>query len=326
MPPPPIHHARRMNFGDPWTGLRQARANSQFFERPGPDGPRLLVYSNHCVGQRITKAAARKTCRRDWRPITVEQPGTKSPAEFMVSGSAHPDRTGTSHSFINCLIIPTMCGRYAAVLPAEHIAALFQTKGPSPNWAGTWNMAPTRDAPVIRRHPETGERNFGLLRWGLVPHWIKDLKDARQPINARGETIAVTPMFRDAFARRRCLVPANAFYEWQTTPSGKLPWAIARADSAPLVFAGLWEGWRGAGGEIVRSFAIVTTSASENIRPLHERMPVVLEASDWPLWLGETEGDARGLIRTSGAAFRTWRVSAEVNNVRNDSPSLLDPV
>ena len=126
-----------------------------------------------------------------------------------------------------------MCGRYAAILPAESIAALFQTKGPLPNWAGTWNMAPTKDAPVIRRHPETGERHLGLLRWGLVPHWTpretKDLKTTRQPINARGETIASTPMFRDAFARRRCLVPADAFYEWQTAPDGtKLPWAIAR--------------------------------------------------------------------------------------------------
>src|SRR5476649_2849671 len=86
------------------------------------------------------------------------------------------------------LTIHAMCGRYAAILPAESIAALFQTIGPLPNWAGTWNMAPTRDAPVIRRHPETGERHLGLLRWGLVPHWIKDLKEARQPINARGET------------------------------------------------------------------------------------------------------------------------------------------
>ena len=151
-------------------------------------------------------------------------------------------------------------------------------------------MAPTRDAPVIRLHPETGERHLGLLRWGLVPHWVKDPKTTRQPINARGETIASTPMFRDAFARRRCLVPADAFYEWQATPDGKLPWAIARADAGCLVFAGLWEGWRGPDGTVIRSFTIVTTSANAALRPLHERMPVVLEEPDWPLWLGE-EGD-----------------------------------
>ena len=219
-----------------------------------------------------------------------------------------------------------MCGRYAAILPADSIAALFQTNGPLPNWAGTWNMAPTRDAPVIRRHPQTGQRDFSLLRWGLVPHWIKDLKEARHPINARGETIASTPMFRDAFARRRCLVPANAFYEWEASPDGKRPWAIARADASPLVFAGLWEGWRGPEGAIIRSFTIVTTAANDSLRFLHERMPVVLEPPDWPLWLGETEGDVRALIRASTSAFRTWRVGLSVNNVRNDTASLLDPI
>jgi putative SOS response-associated peptidase YedK len=228
-----------------------------------------------------------------------------------------------------------MCGRYAAILPADHIAALFQTKGPIPDWAGTWNMAPTRDAPVVRLHPETGERHLSLLRWGLVPHWVKDPKTTRQPINARGETIASTPMFRDAFARRRCLVPADAFYEWQAAPEGKLPWAIARADAGCLVFAGLWEGWRGPDGAVIRSFTIVTTSANDALRPLHERMPVVLEEADWPVWLGETREASGGqvderspanLIRPSAAAFRTWRVATTVNNVRHDAASLLDPV
>ena len=219
-----------------------------------------------------------------------------------------------------------MCGRYAAILPADHIAALFQTRGPIPDWPGTWNMAPTRDAPVIRLHPETRERRLDLLRWGLVPHWVKDLKATRQPINARGETIASTPMFRDAFARRRCLVPADAFYEWQATADGKLPWAIARADAACLVFAGLWEGWRGPDGTIIRSYTIVTTSANDALRSLHERMPVVLEEADWPFWLGESGGDPASLIRPSSAAFRTWRIGTAVNNVRHDGASLLDPV
>jgi putative SOS response-associated peptidase YedK len=219
-----------------------------------------------------------------------------------------------------------MCGRYAAILPAEHIVALFQTVGPIPNWAGTWNMAPTRDAPVIRLHPETRERRLDLLRWGLVPHWAKDPKATRQPINARGETIASTPMFRDAFARRRCLVPADAFYEWQATPDGKLPWAVARADAGCMVFAGLWEGWRGADGSIIRSFTIVTSSANEQLHPLHERMPVVLEEADWPLWLGETEGDPASLVHPSATAFRVWRVGTAVNNARLDTASLLDPV
>lgn len=219
-----------------------------------------------------------------------------------------------------------MCGRYAAFLPADAIVALFHTSGPVPNWAPTWNMAPTRDAPVVRVHPESGERRLDLLRWGLVPHWAKDPKSVRMTINARSETLATTPMFRDAYARRRCLVPADAFYEWQVADGAKLPWAIARADGQPLVFAGLWEGWRGADGTVIRSFTIVTTTANDTLHPLHERMPVVLEATDWPVWLGEQEGDRAALLRPSTAAFRTWRVEPAVNNVRNDEPRLLEPV
>jgi putative SOS response-associated peptidase YedK len=222
----------------------------------------------------------------------------------------------------------TMCGRYAAFLPAEAIVALFQTVGPVPNWAPTWNMAPTRDGPVVRLHPETHERRIDLLRWGLIPHWAKDPKSVRMTINARGETAATTPMFRDAFARRRCLIPADAFYEWQVTPDDKAapkqPWAIARADGQPIVFAGLWEGWRGADGTVIRSYTILTTSANEALRPLHERMPVVLEPPDWPVWLGEAAGDFAALVRPSPAAFHTWRVRPTVNSVRNDGPELLE--
>ena len=217
-----------------------------------------------------------------------------------------------------------MCGRYATFLPADAIAALFKIAGPMPNWAPTWNMAPTRSAPVVRRHPETHERRLDLLRWGLVPHWIKDLKETRQPINARSETIGATPMFRDAFARRRCLVPADAFYEWQELDGAKLPWAIAREDEAPLVFGGIWEGWRAPDGSVIRSFTIATTGACPALRHLHERMPVVLEEGDWPLWLGETQGDVSRLLRPSSAGFRTWRVGTAVNNVRNDRAELLE--
>ena len=202
---------------------------------------------------------------------------------------------------------------------------MFHTENPTPNWEPTWNMAPTRDAPVVRLHPETRARHLDLLRWGLVPHWAKDPKSVRQPINARAETAATSPMFRDALVRRRCLVPADVFYEWQATTEGKQPFAIARTDGHPMVFAGLWEGWRGADGTVMRTFTIVTTSANATLRPLHERMPVVLEPSDWPAWLGETETDPTALLRSSAAEFRVWRVGKAVNNVRNDSAALLEP-
>ncbi|HVZ08949.1 SOS response-associated peptidase [Rhodopila sp.] len=220
-----------------------------------------------------------------------------------------------------------MCGRYVSSLPAEALVALLDTVGPTPNWAPTWNMAPTRDAPVVRRHPATGERRLDLLRWGLVPHWAKDPKTVRLSINARSETLSSTPMFRDAYARkRRCLVPADAFYEWQVVAGGKIPHAVARADGQPMIFAGLWEGWRGADGTVIRSFVIITTDANETLRPLHERMPVVLEPDAWPLWLGEREGDVAGLLRPSEAMFRVWRVGTAVNNVRNDAAELLAAV
>jgi len=219
-----------------------------------------------------------------------------------------------------------MCGRYASFLPAEALRALFQTTNPTPNWEPTWNMAPTRDAPVVRLHPQTRARHLDLLRWGLVPHWAKDPKSVRQPINARAETLATSPMFRDALGRRRCLVPADAFYEWQAIDGTKQPYAVARADGQPMVFDGLWEGWRGADGTVLRTFTIVTTNANTLLRPIHERMPVILEQQDWPTWLGELEGGAAALLRPSGAELRVWRVGTAVNNVRNDSEALLEAI
>ena len=220
-----------------------------------------------------------------------------------------------------------MCGRYVVVTPPDELQRLFETVNAVPNVAPTWNMAPTRLAPVVRLHPETNARHLDLLRWGLLPHWVRgDPKKVRQPINARAETAATSPMFRDAFARRRCLVPIDAFYEWQVTSEGKVPHAVARADGAVMVLAGLWEGWRGEGDEVVRSYTVVTTNAVDQLGHLHERMPVVLEREDWPAWLGEAGGDPHALMRPSRAEFRVWPVSSKVNSVRNDGPGLWAPI
>ena len=163
-----------------------------------------------------------------------------------------------------------------------------------------------------------------LLRWGLVPSWTKDIKAARKPINARSETAATSGMFKSALAARRCLVPMNAFYEWQSRPDGKQPFAIARQDGAPLAMAGLWEGWRSSDGEVVRSFAIMTTHANATMRQLHERMPVILEPDTWATWLGEDDGNAAELMRPAADdVLRLWAVSRTVNNVRNDGFDLL---
>lgn len=216
-----------------------------------------------------------------------------------------------------------MCGRFVFHRPIDEIRALFGAVNPPPNIAPTWNMAPTRLAPVLRRHPQTGERHLDLLRWGLLPHWAKDAKSVRQPINARSETAATSAMFRDPLARRRCVVPADAFYEWEAAGAAKTPHAIARADGAMLALAGVWDGWRGPGGEVVRSFTILTTAAAPELRFLHERMPVILEMADIADWLGETDADPAPLMRTSMAPLRIWPVSTRVNNVRNEGPDLL---
>jgi putative SOS response-associated peptidase YedK len=217
-----------------------------------------------------------------------------------------------------------MCGRFAAQLPPEFIARLFRTVGALPNLGPNWNVCPTNQALTVRLHPQSGERRLDALTWGLVPHFTADLKKSTRPINARAETALSSGMFRGAFAARRCLVPADAFYEWQAAPDGKQPYAIARADGAPLALAGLWEGWRSPEGETLRTFTILTTAANDTMRAIHTRMPVVLEPASWPVWLGEEPGDAAALMVPAAAGvLRMWKVSRAVSNVRNNGPALL---
>jgi putative SOS response-associated peptidase YedK len=220
-----------------------------------------------------------------------------------------------------------MCGRYAAFLPAEAVARLFQTVNPLPNVPPSWNVAPSQEAMVVRRHPETGARHLDLLKWGIVPHWTKDPAHAQRPINARAETVATGGMFRSAFSQRRCIVPADAFYEWQVQSTGKQPYAIARCDGQPMAFAGLWEGYRAADGTVLRTFTIVTTQASAEMTPLHSRMPVILEATDWPAWLGEADASPAALLHPAPeGTLHYWPVSRSVNTPKNNTADLLDPV
>jgi len=224
------------------------------------------------------------------------------------------------------MLLP-MCGRYASFLPAEALAAIFGVACPLPNFPSSWNVAPTQQRPVVRRHPDTGDRRLDLLTWGLVPHFTKDLKAARKPINARAETVATSGMFRGALAQRRCLVPADAFYEWRAMKDGKQPYAIARRDGQPMAFAGLWEGWRAPDGEVLRTYTIITTAANTTMAELHDRMPVILEAADWPTWLGQDGGDIAALMRPAGDdVLRLWPVSRAVNSVRNNAADLLDRI
>ncbi len=217
-----------------------------------------------------------------------------------------------------------MCGRFASALPADELARIFAIDGLMPNVEPNWNVAPTQPAVAVRLHPETRARTLSVLSWGLLPFFTKDPAAARRPFNARGETVASSGLFRDAFARRRCLVPADAYYEWQAAAGGKQPYAVGRVDGAPLALGGIWEGYRSPEGEVTRSFAIVTVAAGETLRALHERAPVILDREDWPLWLGEAEGDFAGLVRSPKEdGLRIWRVGKAVNNVRNNGAGLL---
>jgi putative SOS response-associated peptidase YedK len=220
-----------------------------------------------------------------------------------------------------------MCGRYAITSAPEAIRRLFQLPGPTPNFAPHYNAAPGQELPVIRLHPENGERTLGTLRWGLIPYWSKDPKIAWKTINARGEKVATTPAFRDAYKRRRCLVPADAFYEWKAGGKTKQPYAIAMRDRQPFAFAGLWENWKDPKTEDwLRTFTILTTSPNEVVAPLHDRMPVILAPRDYDQWL-DTSRDPAALIRPYARGdLVTWPVSTRVNKPENDDAAILDRV
>jgi putative SOS response-associated peptidase YedK len=222
-----------------------------------------------------------------------------------------------------------MCGRYFLQRGPAAVATYFEAVNPLPNLPPSWNVAPTQDSLVLRRHPETGARHLDALRWGLVPRWAKDASGAARMINARGESVAEKPAFRDAFARRRCLVPIDGFYEWRAAGPGapKQPFAVALADGAPMALAGLWEGWRGPEGEILRSFTVVTGPAIERLLPLHDRMPLILPRAAWPLWLGEAEdgpGAVEALLRPDPSLrLAVWPVSRRVNRVAENDAGLI---
>jgi putative SOS response-associated peptidase YedK len=217
-----------------------------------------------------------------------------------------------------------VCGGFVQTSPQSALANLSGTQGALPNLPANWNVAPTQNALAVRRKPETGTRHLDALRWGLVPRWAPDLKGGARLILARGETVAQKPAFRDAFTKRRAVVPIDAFYEWRTDGRAKQPYAVAVADATPMALAGLWERWRGSDGTIVRSFAIIATPANTKLAAIHERMPVALPRDAWPVWLGESEGDAMALLRAiPGACVAAWPVAARVGNVRNNDAALL---
>ncbi len=225
-----------------------------------------------------------------------------------------------------------MCGRARLSSDVSEIKLVFSIPPhrPAPNIAPSWNVAPTDPLPVVRYDTRAGERSLDVMRWGLVPFWAKDIKVGFANINAKAEGIEGKPAFREAFQRRRCIVPVDNFYEWKKTATGKQPYAIALADRGLMALAGLWETWRSPAGERIRSFAIITTTPNELCAALHNRMPVVLKPTAWPAWLGEEPCDAPQLkalfARYPSEEMVAWPVSARVGNVQNNDPSLIEPI
>jgi putative SOS response-associated peptidase YedK len=229
-----------------------------------------------------------------------------------------------------------MCGRYALAMNGEAIAAALQATPILPEivaWTERYNIAPTQLAPVaIANHDAT--RRLALMRWGLVPFWAKDPSIGARMVNARAESLAEKPAFRDAWQRRRCLVPATAFYEWETpgdpTQRTKRPYAIAptKAASGTPLFAlgGVWDRWRSPDKGDVLSFSIVTVSANELVGRVHDRMPVILPRDAWSRWLADGTAPGDLLVPASNDVMRLWPVSLLVNSPRNDGPDCLAPV
>jgi putative SOS response-associated peptidase YedK len=221
-----------------------------------------------------------------------------------------------------------MCGRYSFAMGTDVYAALFEVAGPVPALEPRWNVAPTQPVAVVVVTNE-GPRALRTMRWGLVPSWAKDPSIGNRMINARAETLAEKPSFRDAFRKRRCLVVADGFYEWVRDGERKRPvWIHPRAGGA-LAFAGLWERWKAPDGTILETCTIVTTAANGTMAPFHHRMPVILPPSAWARWLDPMPADPAALadllVPAPDDLLEVRPVSTRVNSPANEGPSLLDP-
>jgi putative SOS response-associated peptidase YedK len=225
-----------------------------------------------------------------------------------------------------------MCGRARLSSDVSEIKLVFSIPPdrPTPNFAPSWNVAPTDPLPVVHYDARDGARSLDVMRWGLIPFWAKDIKIGFSTFNAKAEGIETKPAFREAFRQRRCLVPLDGFYEWQKTIDGKQQRAVALADRRLMAMAGLWETWRSPAGERVRSFSIITTTPNALCAELHDRMPVVLKPESWPVWLGEKPAEVPRLKSLLAPypddEMICWPVSPCVGNVKNNDPSLIEPI
>jgi putative SOS response-associated peptidase YedK len=224
-----------------------------------------------------------------------------------------------------------MCGRYSQTQPAEIIAKAFQVDN-LPTLEPRYNIAPTQSVSSVLQPSASTNRQFKMLHWGLIPSWAKDSKMGAKLINARAETVAEKPAFRSAFRQRRCLVLADGFYEWQQQEAKKQkqPFYFRLSDEQPFAFAGLWEHWEDATGEEIESCTLLTTEPNELMRPIHNRMPVILDPKDYDLWL-DPEVKKSELLQPLLRSYPTeemtaYPVSKAVNKPSNDSTECIERV
>jgi len=220
-----------------------------------------------------------------------------------------------------------MCGRYTLTSAPEAIRALFRYDE-QPNFPPRHNIAPTQPIGIVRM--VEGKRQFALVRWGFLPSWVKDPKTFALLINARGESVIEKPAFRAAMKRRRCLIPADGFYEWQARDKRKQPFYVRAKGGGPLAFAGLWETLVGPNGEELETAAIVTTDANRTLAPIHERMPVVVPPEAFDLWLDCDKVDAQTAAALIAPApddlLEAYEISTAVNRTANDGARLIEPL
>jgi putative SOS response-associated peptidase YedK len=225
-----------------------------------------------------------------------------------------------------------MCGRMTQQRPSSELAEIFEAEDRIDAPGGRFNLAPTDEAAVVVQRED--HRAITAYRWGLIPHWSDSAKTGNRMFNARAETLDRNPAFRYAFSKRRCLVPADAYYEWKRAGSVRQPYAIVRPDGRPIALAGLWAGWKDEDtGEVIRSFTIVTAGANDMMAPIHDRMPVMIPEEAWERWLDPTRIDGEALAELKGLLIPSdedwlemYPVSRRVNDVRNDGPDLVDPI
>jgi putative SOS response-associated peptidase YedK len=221
-----------------------------------------------------------------------------------------------------------MCGRFTLRAELSQIRKTFDMKGGS-DLSTRFNIAPTQDVVAVRMVGENDHRELVLLHWGLIPSCADEPKIGNRMINARAETVAEKPSFRSAFTKRRCLIVADGFYEWQKIDGKKQPYFIHRTDDEPFAFAGLWESWKREGDEM-QSCTIITTTANSLMEPLHDRMPVILSAEEFPIWL-DTEFRAKESLKRLLAPcdpdlLEAYPVTTLVNSPRNDVAKCVEGV